>query len=239
VSDWKQRTQLLIGKDGLQKLEQSHVLVVGLGGVGSYAAEALVRAGVGKMTIVDGDVVDPTNKNRQLQALDSTIGQQKALLLKERFLDINPHIQITAHCTFLEPDAFQELLSNDRYDFALDCIDSIQPKLNFIVLVRAMKIPFISSMGAGGKMDPLKIRIEDISKTRECKFAQQLRKMLKYKGIRDRVMTVFSEEIQSPQGLALTDGSHYKRSYYGTISYMPAIFGMTMASYVIRRLIGE
>jgi tRNA A37 threonylcarbamoyladenosine dehydratase len=102
-----------------------------------------------------------------------------------------------------------------------------------------MKIPFISSMGAGGKMDPLKIRIEDISKTRECKFAQQLRKMLKYKGIRDRVMTVFSEEIQSPQGLALTDGSHYKRSYYGTISYMPAMFGMTMASYVIRRLIGE
>jgi hypothetical protein len=111
VSDWKQRTQLLIGEDGLQKLEQSHVLVVGLGGVGSYAAEALVRAGVGKMTIVDGDVVDPTNKNRQLQALDSTIGQQKALLLKERFLDINPHIQIIAHCTFLEPDAFQELLS--------------------------------------------------------------------------------------------------------------------------------
>ncbi len=105
MSDWKQRTQLLIGEDGLQKLEQSHVLVVGLGGVGSYAAEALVRAGVGTMTIVDGDVVDPTNKNRQLQALDSTIGQHKALQLKERFLDINPHIQITAHCTLLDGGA--------------------------------------------------------------------------------------------------------------------------------------
>jgi tRNA A37 threonylcarbamoyladenosine dehydratase len=237
VSDWRQRTQLLIGEAGLDKLQQAHVLVVGLGGVGSYAAEALARAGVGRMTIVDGDVVDPTNKNRQLQALDSTVGQHKALLLKTRFEDINPDIRITAHTTFLEPEAFQELLRTDAFDYVLDCIDSVQPKLNFIALVRAMKVPFISSMGAGGKLDPLKIRIADISKTRECKFAQQLKKMLKDKGIRDRVMTVFSEEIQAKESLALTDGSHYKRSYYGTISYMPAMFGMTMASYVIRQLV--
>lgn len=239
MSDWRQRTQLLIGETGIRQLEQTHVLVVGLGGVGSYAAEALVRAGVGKITIVDGDVVDPTNKNRQLQALDSTAGQHKALVLRDRFLDINPDIQIIAHSTFLEPDAFQALLQNDRFDYVLDCIDSVQPKLNFIILVRAMKIPFIASMGAGGKMDPQKIRIADISKTRECKFAQQLRKMLKKKGIHDRVMTVYSEEIQPKESLAMTDGSHYKRSYYGTISYMPAMFGMTMASFVIRRLVGE
>lgn len=205
--------------------------------MGSYAAEALARAGVGRMTIVDGDVVDPTNKNRQLQALDSTVGQHKALLLKARFEDINPDIRITAHTTFLEPEAFQELLRTDAFDYVLDCIDSVQPKLNFIALVRAMKVPFISSMGAGGKLDPLKIKIADISKTRECKFAQQLKKMLKDKGIRDRVMTVFSEEIQAKDSLAMTDGSNYKRSYYGTISYMPAMFGMTMASYVIRQLV--
>ncbi|HRK80449.1 MAG TPA: tRNA threonylcarbamoyladenosine dehydratase [Saprospiraceae bacterium] len=239
MSDWRQRTQLLIGETGIRQLEQAHVLVVGLGGVGSYAAEALVRAGVGKLTIVDGDEVDATNKNRQLQALDSSIGKNKAALLKERFSDINPQAEIIALSTFLEPDAFQALLQNDRFDYALDCIDSIQPKLNFIVLVRAMKIPFIASMGAGGKMDPQKIRIADISKTRECKFAQQIKKMLKQKGIHDRVMTVYSEEIQPKESLAMTDGSRYKSSYYGTISYMPAMFGMTMASYVIRRLLGD
>ncbi|HRF41015.1 MAG TPA: ThiF family adenylyltransferase, partial [Saprospiraceae bacterium] len=135
MSDWRQRTQLLIGETGIRQLEQAHVLVVGLGGVGSYAAEALVRAGVGKLTIVDGDEVDATNKNRQLQALDSSIGKNKAALLKERFSDINPQAEIIALSTFLEPDAFQALLQNDRFDYALDCIDSIQPKLNFIVLV--------------------------------------------------------------------------------------------------------
>lgn len=239
MSNWNQRTQLLIGDEGVQRLAQSHVLVVGLGGIGSYAAEALARAGVGRLTLVDGDTVDPTNKNRQLQALDSTVGQQKAHLLKARFEDINPNVQITIYDVFLEPEAMVELLQKDAFDFALDCIDSIQPKLNFIILARAMKIRFISAMGAGGKLDPQKIKIADISKTRECKFAQQVKKVLKKRGVYGRVMTVYSEEIQSKESLAYTDGSHYKKSYYGTISYMPAMFGLTMAAYVIRKLIGR
>ena len=233
---WLERTELLIGEKSLQKLKQAHVLVVGLGGVGSYAAETLVRSGVGKITIIDGDLVDPTNKNRQLQALDSTVDLLKANVLKERFLDINPELQITVYDEFMQPDAMTQLLTDNQFDFALDCIDSFGPKLSFILTLKRLKYPFISSMGAGGKLDPTKIRIADISKTRECKFAQQLRKILKSKGVRKGVLTVYSEEIQLAQSLKLTDGSNYKKSFYGTIAYMPAMFGMTMAYEVLRRL---
>lgn len=233
---WLERTELLIGEESLQKLKQAHVLVVGLGGVGSYAAETLVRSGVGKITVIDGDLVDPTNKNRQLQALDSTVGLLKANVLKERFLDINPELQITVYDEFMQPDAMTKLLTDSQFDFSLDCIDSFGPKLSFILTLKRLKYPFISSMGAGGKLDPTKIRIADISKTRECKFAQQLRKILKSKGVRKGVLTVYSEEIQLAQSLKLTDGSNYKKSFYGTIAYMPAMFGMTMAYEVLRRL---
>lgn len=233
---WLERTALLIGEESLQKLQEARILVVGLGGVGSYAAETLVRSGVGNITIIDGDLVDPTNKNRQLQALNSTVGQPKAHVLKERFMDINPDLRITVYDTFMQPDAMTELLADNRFDFALDCIDSFGPKLSFILTLKRLKYPFISSMGAGGKLDPTKIRIADISKTRECKFAQQLRKILKSKGVRKGVLTIYSEEIQQPHSLKLTDGSNYKKSFYGTIAYMPAMFGMTMAYEVLRRL---
>ena len=184
MSNWLERTELLIGKDSLIKLQKSHVLVVGLGGVGSYAAETLVRSGVGKLTIIDGDYVDPTNKNRQIQALDSTEGKQKAHVLKDRFLDINPELEITVYDEFMQPEPMTDLLKTDKYDFALDCIDSFGPKLSFILTLKRLKQPFISSMGAGGKLDPTRIKIADISKTKECKFAQQLRKILRYKGVR-------------------------------------------------------
>jgi tRNA A37 threonylcarbamoyladenosine dehydratase len=236
MSNWLERTELLIGKEALQKLQNTHILVVGLGGVGSYAAETMVRSGIGKITIVDGDDVDPTNKNRQLQALDSTAGLQKAEVLRDRFLDINPELEITVYDQFMEPDAMHELIKNNKFDFVMDCIDSISPKVSLILTLRRMECKFISSMGAGGKLDPTKIKIKDIKKTKECKFAQTVKKYLKNKGVRDGVLTVYSEEIQKKESLQLTDGSNFKKSFYGTIAYMPAMFGMTMAYEVIRRL---
>jgi tRNA threonylcarbamoyladenosine dehydratase len=236
MSDWLQRTELLIGTEALDKLKNANVLVVGLGGVGSYAAETLVRAGLGKITIIDGDDVDPTNKNRQLQALDSTVGLQKAHVLKDRFLDINPELQIVVKDNFMEPELMHAFLLENPFTFVLDCIDSIKPKLSMILTLRRMKMPFISSMGAGGKMDPSKIQISDIGKTSECRFAQQVRKMLKQKGVDRGVLCVYSQEIQPKHSLKLTDGTKYKKSFYGTISYMPAMFGMTMAAEVIRRI---
>ncbi|MEQ8414048.1 MAG: tRNA threonylcarbamoyladenosine dehydratase [Imperialibacter sp.] len=236
MSDWLERTELLIGKEALGKLKNAHVLVVGLGGVGSYAAETLVRAGLGKITIIDGDDVDPTNKNRQLQALNSTVGKQKAFVLKDRFLDINPDLQVHVVDNFMEPDVMHAFLLQNHFHFAMDCIDSIVPKMSMILTLKRMKVKFISSMGAGGKLDPSKIRLADISKTRECKFAQQVRKNLKGKGVTKGVLCVYSEEVQPAHSLKLTDGSKYKKSFYGTISYMPAMFGMTMAAEVIKRL---
>lgn len=236
MSDWLQRTSLLIGEEALNKLQNAHILVVGLGGVGGYAAETMVRAGIGSISIVDGDEVDFTNKNRQIQALDSTIGRSKAEVLKERFLDINPLLRITVYDQFLQPEAMRQLLTEQQFDFVFDCIDSFEPKISLILTLRRSKCKFISSMGAGGKLDPSKIKIADISKTKECKFAQQLKKMLKVKGVRERVLTVYSEEIQDPNSLQLTDGSNFKKSFYGTISYLPAMFGMTMAAEVLRRL---
>ncbi|MAE86787.1 MAG: tRNA threonylcarbamoyladenosine dehydratase [Flammeovirgaceae bacterium] len=236
MSHWLERTELLIGNKALNRLKSSNILVVGLGGVGSYAAETLVRAGVGSITIIDGDDVDPTNKNRQIQALNSTIGKQKAHVLEERFLDINPTLNITVIDHFMEPDVMNQFLREHHFDFALDCIDSFLPKLSLILTLRRMKCKFISSMGAGGKLDPSRIKIADISNTKECKFAQQLRKMLKNKGVDKKVLCVYSDEIQVKESLRKTDGSNYKKSFYGTISYMPAMFGMTMAAEVIKRL---
>lgn len=239
MNEWLSRTELLIGEAGLAKLQQANVLVVGLGGVGSYAAETLVRAGVGKITIIDGDEVDPTNKNRQIQALDSTEGKNKAWVLRDRFLDINPILEVTVIDEFMMPEVMHEFLVNNPFDYALDCIDSFSPKLVMILALRRMKYKFISSMGAGGKLDPSKIRVSDINKTRECKFAQQIRKLLKGKGVTRGVLCVYSEEIQPKHSLKLTDGSNYKKSFYGTISYMPAMMGMTMAAEVIKRLTAQ
>ncbi len=239
MSHWLERTELLIGPEALEQLKAAHVLVVGLGGVGSYAAETLVRAGVGAITIIDGDEVDPTNKNRQLQALSSTVGQPKAHVLEERFLDINPTLKIKVVDHFMEPDVMNQFLRDHAFDFVLDCIDSFLPKLSLILTLRRMKCAFISSMGAGGKLNPSRIKVADISNTRECKFAQQLRKMLKNKGVDKKVLCVYSDEIQLKHSLQKTNGANYKKSFYGTISYMPAMFGMTMAAEVIKRLTAQ
>jgi len=233
---WLERTELLVQKQGLEKLQNAHILIVGLGGVGSYAAEFIARAGVGKMTIVDGDVFDETNINRQLPALQSTIGKSKTSILSARIRDINPNIQLIALEEFLSPERAFEIVTKD-YDYVLDCIDSITPKINLLVAARRKKVKIISSMGAGGKLDATKIKVKDISKTKNCTMARVLRKRLKERKVDKGVKAVYSEEVQTPASVKITDGSNFKKSYYGTISYMPAAFGLQAAAHVVNYLL--
>ncbi len=236
---WLSRTELLIGKTGLEKLAQSHVMIVGLGGVGSFAAEFIARSGVGKMTIIDGDIVDPTNRNRQLVALATNHGAYKAEVMAERLIAINPELQIVAVKEFIQPEMVLQQISGAP-DYIIDAIDSITPKLTFLVAAYEQKIPIVSSMGAGGKVDPTCLQVADISKTHHCVFAQQIRKMLKRNyQIKHGIKCVFSAEQPNKESLIMTDGSNYKKSAYGTVSYMPAVFGAVAASVVIRDLIGQ
>jgi tRNA threonylcarbamoyladenosine dehydratase len=235
--NWKERTELLITKPCSDLLASSHVLVVGLGGVGSYAAEALVRAGIGIITIVDGDTVDPSNRNRQLQALSSTHGLGKAHLMHDRLMDINPELIVHPIHTFQNPDQIKELLQQ-KFSYVIDAIDSISPKLYLLKTAIDNNHKIVSSMGAGGKMDPTKLEVTDISKTSMCPLAGQIRKRLKSLGVKNGIQAVFSKEIPERKSIMHTDGSNYKKSAYGTISYLPAVFGLTCASVVIRDLIG-
>jgi tRNA A37 threonylcarbamoyladenosine dehydratase len=236
VADWLQRTELLIGADGLNRLKLANVLVVGMGGVGSFAAEFLCRAGIGRMTIIDGDRVDPSNKNRQIVALDSTVDIYKADVMAARMYDINPEIQLTVIKEFLTPDLMMELVS-PKFNWVIDCIDSLQPKLYFLGAAVTNGVKVASSMGAGGRVDPQKVRIAPIFETDCCRFAYKVRKGLRRKGFADaNIIAVYSEELVNRDSLQLTDGSNFKRSYYGTISYLPALFGLTLASVVIRDL---
>ena len=234
---WLSRTELLIGKQALQTLAQSHVMVVGLGGVGSYAAEFIARSGVGTMTIIDGDVVDPTNRNRQLPALATNHGQSKADIMAARLSAINPELELQVIKSFINPEMVEALLQHPPA-YIIDAIDSITPKLTFMVSAFQKNIPMVSSMGAGGKFDPTQLQVTDIAKTHHCVFAQQIRKVLKrehhiYSGIK----VVFSPEVPLKESLIMTDGSNFKKSAYGTISYLPAVFGAVCASVVIRDLI--
>ena len=236
MTHWLERTELLIGSEAIARLENSHVLICGLGGVGSYAAEFIARAGVGTMTIIDGDVFDPTNKNRQLLAMDSTIGQSKAELLANRILDINPSIKLNVLKEFVQPERVGEILNTYKPDIVMDCIDSITPKLTWLIACKRNKIKVISSMGAGGKLDPTKIETRDISRVVNCKMATHIRKRLKKEKINKGIKAVFSSELQRKDSLKMTDGSNFKKSFYGTISYIPALFGLHAAAYVIQYL---
>ncbi|MFN8349533.1 MAG: tRNA threonylcarbamoyladenosine dehydratase [Spirosomataceae bacterium] len=236
---WLSRTRLMVGDEGINQLQQAHVLVVGLGGVGSFAAEFIARAGVGKMTIVDGDVVDPSNRNRQLPALATTHGQSKADLMAERLLAINPELQLVVIKEFLTPTKVRAILNADSYHYVMDCIDSITPKLTLLVTSLEYKFPLISSMGAGGKYDPTQLKVADLFDTYECFLAHYVRKRLKKYGVRSGIKAVFSTEKVQKDSLMLTDGNNFKRSAYGTISYLPATFGSVCASVVIRELLGQ
>ncbi|WP_288789797.1 tRNA threonylcarbamoyladenosine dehydratase [uncultured Elizabethkingia sp.] len=239
VDIWLERTELLIKEAGIEKLKKSNILIVGMGGVGSFAAEFIARSGVGNLTIVDGDIIDITNINRQLPALHSTVGDDKVELMARRILDINPELNLTRINEFLNPERMEEVIQARNFDYILDCIDSVSPKLALIKAAKRNKIKIISCMGAGGKLDPSKVMVRDISKTRNCFLAKQVRKRLKKENINKGFRCVFSTEIQREDSLKMTDGTNYKRSFYGTISYMPAIFGLYAASEVIRYLIQD
>ncbi len=232
---WLERTELLLGEEKLKRLKNAHVLVVGLGGVGAYAAELICRAGVGKMTIVDGDVVEETNRNRQLPALISTTGKPKAEILAERFLEINPDIELTVINDFIRDEKTVELLQSQLFDYVVDAIDTLSPKVFLVFHAVQMGLKVVSSMGAGGKMDPSKVEIADMSKSHNCKLAKMFRKRLGRLGIKKGVKVVFSAEDISEEAVRLEDGQN-KKSTVGTISYMPPIFGCFIASVVIRDL---
>lgn len=236
MEDWKQRTRLLLGEEKMERLQQAHVLVVGLGGVGAYAAEMICRAGVGRMTIVDADTVQPTNINRQLPALHSTMGREKAEVLAARFKDINPDIQLTVLPVFLKDDNIPELLDATRYDFVVDAIDTLAPKCYLIAEALKRHIKIVSSMGAGAKSDITQIRFADIWDTYHCGLSKAVRKRLQKLGVKRKLPVVFSTEQADPKAVLLTEDEQNKKSTCGTVSYMPAVFGCYLAEYVIKRL---
>jgi len=236
MEDWKQRTRLLLGEEKMERLQQAHVLVVGLGGVGAYAAEMICRAGVGRMTIVDADTVQPTNINRQLPALHSTMGREKAEVLAARFKDINPDIQLTVLPVFLKDDNIPELLDAAQYDFIVDAIDTLAPKCYLIAEALKRHIKIVSSMGAGAKSDITQIRFADIWDTYHCGLSKAVRKRLQKLGVKRKLPVVFSTEQADPKAVLLTEDEQNKKSTCGTVSYMPAVFGCYLAEYVIKRL---
>jgi tRNA A37 threonylcarbamoyladenosine dehydratase len=239
MSNWNERTLLLIGEENYKKLEKAHVLVVGLGGVGAYAAEMICRAGVGEMTIVDADVISPSNRNRQLPALESTHGLLKSEVMQTRLLDINPKVKLNVIAKYIKDDETDILLDSAKFDFVVDCIDTLAPKVNLIKKTLDRKIPLVSSMGAGAKTDPTKIEIKDISKSHHCPLAHMLRKRLGKLGIKKGFQVVFSSELARPEAVILVENEQNKKSTVGTISYMPPLFGCHCASVVIRSLLGE
>lgn len=236
--NWLERTELLLSSEKCEILRNSRVLVVGLGGVGAYAAEMIARAGVGRMTIADADTVSPSNINRQLIALHSTVGQPKAELVAQRLRDINPEMELTTVNKYIKDDETYTLLDSAPFDYVVDAIDTLSPKLALIKGCLDRNIRIVSSMGAGAKTDPTKMEITDISKTHHCPLAHMLRKRLHKLGIRKGFKAVFSPEPMREGAMILCDEQN-KKSNVGTISYIPALFGIGCASVVIRDLIGE
>jgi tRNA threonylcarbamoyladenosine dehydratase len=237
TNNWELRTRLLVGEENIKKLHQSHVLVVGLGGVGACAAEMLCRSGIGRLTIVDGDSFQLSNLNRQLPSLNSNIGQKKATVLENRLHDINPKIVLNVIDEYISKDEMQNLIT-EKYDYVIDAIDTLSPKIYLIYNSLKKRIPLVSSMGAGGKYDPALVRIADISESHTCNLARMLRKRLHKLGIYEGFKVVFSAETIDPETIELTEEELNKKSVVGTISYMPAVFGCYCASVVIRDLIG-
>lgn len=236
MEDWQQRTRLLLGLEKADRLQRAHVLVVGLGGVGAYAAEMICRAGVGRMTIVDADTVQPTNLNRQLPALHSTLGQAKADVMAARLRDINPQLELTVVQAFLKDDDIPALLDAASYDFVVDAIDTLAPKCHLIAETLRRRIKIVSSMGAGAKSDITQVRFADVWDTYHCGLSKAVRKRLQKMGIRHKLPVVFSTEQADPKAVLLTDDEMNKKSTCGTVSYLPAVFGCYLAEYVIRRL---
>jgi tRNA A37 threonylcarbamoyladenosine dehydratase len=237
MENWLSRTELLLGKEKLEKLSGSHVLVAGLGGVGGYAAEQLCRSGIGEMTLIDGDIVNETNRNRQIIALISNEGMSKARLMELRLKDIKTKIRIHIISEFLKEDRFEEILRSP-FDYVVDAIDTLTPKVHLLAESVKANRNVVSSMGSGGRFNPEKIEISDISQSHHCKFAHMVRKYLHRMDIYKGIKVVYSPESVDSHAIQETNGEENKRSIVGTISYMPPIFGCYCASVVIRDLIG-
>ena len=235
MSDWLDRTNLLLGPEKLEKLKNANVLVVGLGGVGAFAAEMICRAGVAKMTIADGDTVDVTNRNRQLPALVSTHDKPKTEVVANRLRDINPDLKLTTVCEFIRDEKAVELLKSQPFDYVVDAIDTLSPKVFLIHHCMELGLKLVSSMGAGGKVDPSQVKVADISKSYNCKLARMIRKRLNKLGVKKGFKVIFSPEEVDENAIRLEE-SQNKKSSVGTISYMPAVFGCFAASIVIRDL---
>lgn len=238
-NNWNIRTELLLGKEKIEKLRQSSVLIAGVGGVGAFVAEYLCRAGVGKITLVDSDIIDITNLNRQLPALHSTLGKVKVDVVAKRLRDINPKAEIKAIQAYLKDEKTTQILGSDHFDCVVDAIDTLAPKVHLILNCLKLKIKIVSSMGAGGKLNPSKVTTADISKTFNCGLARAVRKRLKkykvYKGFK----AVFSPEDTKGEVIAFDDNDESvtnKKSLVGTISYMPSVFACHCAAEVIKIL---
>lgn len=230
--DWQERTMMLLGEDAMSRLARARVTVVGAGGVGAYAAEMLVRAGIGHITVIDNDTVGVTNMNRQLVALHSTIGMDKVEVLRSRLLDINPELDFKAVREYV----CENNMVIGHPDFVVDAIDTLSPKIALIQYCMRNSIPLVSSMGSGAKMDATAVRVADISKTYQCPLAHMLRKRLHKLGIREGFAAVFSAEMPRKESIVMEE-SRNKKSQVGTISYLPAVFGCVCAQATIEGIL--
>ena len=232
-----ERTGILVGDDGVARLAQARVLLAGLGGVGSYAAEALARAGIGHLTIVDFDRVAPSNLNRQLCALHSSVGRKKVEVIAERIADINPDCRLTTMDRFLAADELPTLVG-EGFHQVVDAIDSLNSKLALIGAALDARVPVAASMGAGGKLDPSGIRVGDLMDSEGCPLAREVRRRLRRRGYERGVLAVWSAEPPRPPLPPQPTSRGRPRAVHGTISYMPALFGLTLAGAVIQRVLG-
>lgn len=229
------RTQMLLGEAAMEKLKNSRVAVFGVGGVGGYAVEALARSGVGALDLIDDDTVSPTNLNRQIIALHSTIGRPKAEVAAERVRDINPDCAVTIHRTFYTPETAGEF-DFTRYDYVIDAIDTVTGKIALVMQAKEAGTPIISSMGAGNKLDPTAFRVADLYKTSVCPLARVMRRELKKRGV-DRLKVVYSEEeALTPSQSPTEDGAHQKRQTPGSVAFVPSVAGLILAGEVIKDL---
>jgi len=232
------RTEIILTDDELNRLRDKHVFVAGIGGVGSFVAEALGRTGVRRITLLDHDNVAPSNLNRQIIALESTLGQNKAEVMAARLKDINPDIEVTILTDFMYRDDAAEFVASGKYDYIIDCIDSISSKVALVAACRRSGVPIASSMGAGNRLDVTQVRIAKLNKTVNCPLAREMRSNLRKQKIDLRYPVVYSQEVPTRKALphAPVEGGR-PRAVNGTISYMPALFGMMLAGYVINELI--
>lgn len=232
---WLERATILLGATGMERLHQAHVVVAGLGGVGGQCADALARAGIGKLTLIDNDTVTPSNLNRQLVALRSTIGTAKVDVMRARIADINPECRVSTLQQFLIPDNIPTALPHDA-DFIIDCIDTVPSKLALLVHARQQNLPIAASMGAGNRLDPSQARLTDISQTHGCALARIIRQGLRKQGIHQGIPVVWSSE--APRRPRAREAGE-NRPTNGTISYLPPLFGLMLASAAIRHLLSE